>query len=178
MWYRGIRYEKAVLWADFYHEERWCIFWGHDWCEGTHVHKQVVMDRWINMMVNKEMKRGYMRCIINGWRRKSRGHAYRMFCVWIHLGMLDVTLDGCGDNGYIVVEDEVWKEKKWRSVGQQFDIWIMLLGLQLLLAMVGGQRLMKGKVDNRIFETRGQILEEELDNLYYDMKIKEVLKFN
>ena len=64
VWYRGIRYEKAVLWADFYHEERWCIFWGHDWCEGTHVHKQVVMDRWINMMVNKEMKRGYMRCII------------------------------------------------------------------------------------------------------------------
>ena len=26
VWYMGIRYEKAVLWADFYHEERWCIF--------------------------------------------------------------------------------------------------------------------------------------------------------
>ena len=63
--------------------------------------------------------------------------------------MLDVTLDRCGDNGYIVVEDEVWMEKKWRSVIQQFDIWNMLLGLQSLwlLAMVGGQRLMKGKAD-------------------------------
>ena len=71
--------------------------------------------------------------------------------------MLDVTLDGCGDNGYIVLEDEVW---------QQFDIWNMLLGLQWLLAMVGGQRLMKGKADDRIFSTRGQILEEELENLH------------
>ena len=42
-----------------------------------------------------------MRCVINGWRRKSRGHAYRMFRVWIYLRMLDVTLDGCGDNDYI-----------------------------------------------------------------------------
>ena len=93
--------------------------------------------------------------------------AYRMFCVWIHLGMLDVTLDGCGDNGYnIVVEDEVWMEKKWRSVGQQFGIWNMLLGLQWLMAMVGGQKLMKGKADDRIFSTRGQILEGELENLY------------
>ena len=69
-------------------------------------------------------------------------------------------------NGYIVVEDEVWMEKKWRTVMQQFGTCGTLLGLQWLLAMVGGKRLMKGKVDNRIFETRGQILEEELENSY------------
>ena len=111
------------------------------------------------------------------WRFSSRDvDVYRMFCVWIHLGMLDVTLDGCGDNKYIVVEDEVWMEKKWslRSVGQQFGIWNMLLGLQWLLAMAGGQMLMKGKVDNRIFETRGQILEEELENLYKNERSIEI----
>ena len=166
MWYMGIRYEEAAYRTAFYNEERGCIFGGHDWCEGTHVHKQVAMDKWINMMVNKEMKRGYMRCVIYIWRIQSRGHAYRMFCVWIHLGMLEVTLDKCGDKGYIVVEDEVMMEKKWRSIIQQFDIWNMLLGLQWLLAMVGGTRLMKGKVDNGIFETRGQILQQEWDNLY------------
>ena len=40
--------------------ERWCIFWGHDWCEGTRVNKQVVMDtcRWINMVTIKRNEEG------------------------------------------------------------------------------------------------------------------------
>ena len=49
----------------------------------------------------------------------------------------------------------------WRTAMQQFDMWNTLLGLQWKLAMAGGKRLMKGKVDSRTFETRGQILEEE-----------------
>ena len=47
-------------------------------------------DMYINR-ANKEMKRGYIKCVITIWRQQSRGHAYRMFCVWIHLGMLNVT---------------------------------------------------------------------------------------
>ena len=80
--------------------------------------------------------------------------------------MLNVTLDECGDKGYIVVEDAEMMKTKWTSIMEQLDIWNMLLGLQWLLAMVGGKRLMEGKVDNRIFETRGQVLKEEWTNLY------------
>ena len=36
-------------------------------------------------------------------------------------------LDECGDNNYIVVEDGVWMEKKWRTVRGQFDTWNTLL---------------------------------------------------
>ena len=150
VWWIERRYEEVIE----YDEER------------RHVHKQGAMDKWINMMANKEMKRGYIKCVINIWRQQSRGHAYRMFCVWIHLGMLDVTLDRCGDKGYIVVEDAEMMEKKWRSIMEQLDIWNMLLGLQWFMATAGGKRLMKDKVDDRIFETRRQILLQELEDLY------------
>ena len=47
MWYGGIRYEKAVIWADFYHEERWCIFWGHDLgMIGARAHNVMYINRW------------------------------------------------------------------------------------------------------------------------------------
>ena len=84
------------------------------------------------------------------------------------MGMLDVPLDRCGDKGYIVAEDAEMMGTKWRSINmEQLGVWNMLLGLQwILLARVGGQRLMKGKVGDRIFETRRQILLQELEDLY------------